>query len=67
MRQVKVIFLALEVAALLSTTILAFVEVETDEAQLFKSWFLAVLPLFAVAMQAEYQDIDWDEDEEDAL
>lgn len=65
MNQVKLIFLAAEVAALVSVMILAFTEVETEDAQFFKSMFLAILPLFAVVMQAEYQDIEWNEDEEE--
>lgn len=67
MKQVKVILLALEVAALVSVMILAFTKVETEEAEFFKSCFLCVLPLFAVAMQVEYQDIDWDEKEEETV
>lgn len=67
MKSIKIIFIALEIAALVSTICLAFIEVESDEAELFKSWFLAVLPCFAVAMQQEQQSIDWDEESEEAV
>ena len=67
MKALKIILITVEVFTLISIACLAFAEVTTEEGQFFKSMFLAVLPLFAITVQREQQDIDWDEDEEEVI
>lgn len=64
MKSLKIILITVEIATLISIICLAFADVQGEEAAFFKSMFQAVLPLFAVVMQQEQQNIDWDEDEE---
>ena len=66
MKEVKVILITVEVAVLICVICLAFSKV-TEDAEFFKSVYISLLSLLAVAMQKEQQTIEWDKDEEEAL
>ena len=65
MRQLKVIFIAMEIASLICVISLAFCEFHDEESKFFQSMFIAALSIFAVTMQREQQSIDWDLEEEE--
>ena len=67
MKEVKVIFIAVEIAALISVVSLAFCDIQDEEMKLFKSLYITVCAILAVTMQKEQQDIDWDEEQEELL
>ena len=61
MKQVKVIMIAVEIAALVGVIILAFSKVNED-AEFFKGAYISMLSLLAIVMQKEQQDIEWNEE-----
>ena len=66
MKSVKVILIAVEIAALIGVISLSFCKVSEDT-EFFKSAYISLLALLAVCMQKEQQAIDWEEDEEEQM
>lgn len=64
MKSVRIIFIALEVACVLSVIFLAFSKVNEDM-EFFKSLYIVGLSLLAIMFQREQQDIYWMDDEDD--
>lgn len=65
MKQVKVIFIAAEIAALISVVCLAFCETRDEEMKFFQGMYISLCALLAVVFQREQQSIEWYEDEEE--
>ena len=63
MKSIKVIFIAVELAAIFSVLYLAFTQVSED-AEFFKGVYTSLCTLLAVVMQKEQQNINWYEDED---
>lgn len=62
MKEIKVIFIAVEIAALIGVCMLAFTSNLSEEGEFFRSVYIVLCSLLAVAMQREQQAIDWEED-----
>ena len=65
MKEVKIIFIAVEVAALIGVCMLAFTSSLSEEGEFFRSVYTVLCAFLAVAMQKEQQNITWNEDEEE--
>lgn len=62
MKEIKVIFIALEIGALIGVCMLAFTSNLSEEGEFFRSVYIVLCSLLAVVMQREQQCIDWEED-----
>ena len=62
MKEIKVIFCAVEIAALIGVCMLAFTSNLSEEGEFFRSIYIVLCSLLAVVMQREQQNIDWEED-----
>lgn len=63
MRGIKIIFIALEIGALIAVFMLSFSGALSEDGEFFKSIYTVLCALLAVAMQKEQQNIDWYEEE----
>jgi len=63
MRGIKIIFIALEIGALIGIFMLSFSGTLSEEGEFYKSIYTVLCALLAVAMQREQQNIDWYEEE----
>lgn len=63
MRGIKIIFIALEIGALIGVFMLSFSGALSEDGEFFKSIYTVLFALLAVAMQKEQQNIDWYEEE----
>ena len=63
MKGIKIIFIAVELAALIGVAMLAFSGTLSEEGEFFKSIYTVLCALLAVCMQKEQQSIDWYEEE----
>ena len=62
MKEIKMIFSAVEIAALIGVCMLAFTNNLSEEGEFFRSVYIVLCSLLAVVMQREQQCIDWEED-----
>lgn len=62
MKQIKVIFIAVEIASLIAVVTMAFSSVPPN-AEFFKAAYISLFSLLAVVMQKEQQDIEWEDEE----
>ena len=62
MKEIKVIFIAVEIAALIGVIMLAFTSNLSEEGEFFRSVYIVLCALLAVAMQKEQQSYDWEEE-----
>ena len=65
MKEIKMIFIAVEIAALIGIAMLAFSGNLSEEGEFFKSIFVVLFALLAVAMHGEQQAIDWKDNYEE--
>lgn len=63
MKGIKIIFIALEIGALIGVFMLSFSGALSEDGEFFKSIYTVLFALLAVAMQKEQQNIDWYEEE----
>ena len=63
MKGIKIIFIALEIGALIGVFMLSFSGALSEDGEFFKSIYTVLFALFAVVMQREQQNIDWYEEE----
>lgn len=63
MRGIKIIFIALEIGALIGVFMLSFSGALSEDGEFFKSIYTVLCALLAVCMQKEQQNIDWHEEE----
>lgn len=64
MKSVKIIFIVVEIAAIVCVLSLAFsTSAESYMGHWFRAAFISLFSLLAVTMQREQQAIEWDEDE----
>ena len=59
MKNIKIIFIAMEIACLISVVILSFTNVDAD-AEFFKDAYISLCAILAVVIQKEQQQIDWE-------
>lgn len=59
------IFIAVEIAALIGIAMLAFSSNLSEEGEFFRSIYIVLCSLLAVTMQKEQQAIDWEDDYEE--
>jgi len=65
MKDVKIMFIAVEVAALIGVFMLAFSNNLDEEGEFFKSVYIVLCAILAVVMQKEQQAIDWEDNYEE--
>ena len=65
MKEIKVIFIAVEIAALIGIAMLAFSSNLSEEGEFFRSIYIVLCSLLAVTMQKEQQAIDWKDNYEE--
>ena len=65
MKSIKMMFIAVEAAALIGVAMLAFSNNLSEEGEFFKSIYIVLCAVLAVVMQKEQQAITWDEESED--
>lgn len=64
MKNVRVIFISLEIACVLSVIFLAFSKVSEDM-EFFKALYISAISLLAIVFEREQQDCYWLDDEDD--
>ena len=61
MKEVKLLFIALEVACIFGVIILAFTEVSED-GEFFKSMYISLLTLLSLVFERDQAQIEWEEE-----
>ena len=65
MKSIKLMFIAVEIAALYGVMYLAFSPEALSSEPFIKGMYITMFALLAVAMQKEHQAIEWNDSEEE--
>lgn len=61
MRQIKVLFITLEIACIICVVFLEFTEVSED-GEFFKSMYISLMAICAIVFEREQSLIEWEEE-----